>query len=370
MSIQEERELSQRLGDLLGGLDPRPAPVDLAVRKGRGIRRRRLVAVAAGLAVIAAGAVLGPTVIRSQLIAPPAGPQPVSHYSVTVSPPPPGAKAGVIAVGGINGWHWQAILSGSGKDVGATFGKDFSLVAVGDAVPLPGGFPSFDSEEIGTARTAYVGPVGAEVSDLTVSLSNGQTLTLRPQPWAGHRYVAMILPGALRVENAVAYGAHGMLGSAIPFNYRGSADFQTWLRPGQAGLAEVSAQIGAGGSGRSRWTATAYVGPWGMCMQDSEGGGFCIATGPLSGIGLVAEEFGGGPGDVEVGLTRHDVAYLLITKSDGSVIRVEAAHVGDYQYGLLAWTKPRPHAFAGWVAYDEQNTRLGSGSGDPLGSFR
>lgn len=370
MSIQEERELIGRLGDLLGGVDPRPAPVDLVVRKGRGIRRRRHAAVAVGLAVVAAGAVLGPTVLRSQLSAPPMGPKPVPHYSVTVNPPPKGAKPGVIATGSINGWHWQATLSGSGKNVSATFGSDFSFVAIGDALPSPGEFASFDSEGTGTARTAYVGPVAADVRYLTVRLSNRQTLTLRARTWAGQRYVAMVLPGALRVEKSVAYGAHGMLGYAVPFNYRGAATFETWLRPGQTGLTEDSAQFAAGGSGRSRWTATAFVGPWGLCVRVSGGSGFCQPRGPLPRVSLAAGEFGSGPGGVEVGLTRPDVAYLLITKSDGSVIRVEAGHLGAYEYGLLAWIRPRPHAFAGWVAYDEQNRRLGSGSGDPLGSLR
>jgi hypothetical protein len=370
VSIQDERELSERLGELLGGVDPRPAPVGLAVSKGRSIRRRRRTAVAAGLAVIAAGAVLGPTVIKNQLAAPPVGPRPVPHFSVTVSPPPRGAKAGVIAVGSINDRHWQATLSGSGKNVGATFSPDFSLMGIGDTSASPGDFAVFDSVGGNSNEMAYVGPATPSVRYLTMSLSNGQTLTLRPQPWAGQRYVAMVLPQALRVTQAVAYGARGELGYAIPFNYQGTADIQTWLRPGQTGMAEVSAQIGAGGSGRTRWSVSAFIGPWGQCVRESRGGGFCAPAGPLTGTGLVSGEFGGGVGAVEVGLARYDVTYLLITRSDGSVIRVEVDHVGAYQYGLVAMIQPKRGTFTGWVAYDQQNKRLGGGTGDPLGAFR
>jgi hypothetical protein len=366
VSIQEERELSERLGDLLGSLDPRPAPVDLAVRKGRGIRRRRLVAASAGLAVIAAGAVLGPTVIRSQLTAPPAGPRPVPHYSVTVSPPPRGAKAGVIAVGSINGWHWQATLSGSGKDVAAAFGPDFSFMPVGEFSMSSGDFAEFDSEGGSSGAVAYVGPAAPAMRYMTMSLSNGQLLTLRPQSWSGHRYLAVVLPKALRVTEAVAYGARGELGYAIPFNYQGSADIQTWLRPGQTGLAEESAQIGAGGSGRSRWTATAYVGPWGMCMRES-GGGFCMAIDGQSRFGLVTGQYGSGVGGLEVGLARHDVAYLMVTRSDGTVIRIVVTHLPGVPYGLTAIIRSGHRAFTSWVGYDAAGHRLGSGQGDPVG---
>jgi hypothetical protein len=366
VSIQEERELSQRLGDLLGGIEPGQAPFGPVIRQGQGIKRRRRAVVAGSLAVVAAGAVLGPTVLRNQLTPPPPAAQ-TPHYTVTVSPPGQGAKPGVIATGSINGWHWQATLSGSRSDVSATFGNDFNWQP-GDPVPLPGEFASFDSERIGP-RTAYLGPVAADVRYLTASLSNGQTLTLYPRPWDGHRYLAMVLPEKLQVITVVAFGAGGELGSSIPFNYQGSATVGIWLRPGQRGMARATTRIGAGGSGKSRWAATAYVGPWGLCGEvsgDGGGGGFCIGGRPAL-AGLVSGQFGSGPGGVEIGLARRDVAYLLITRSDGSVIRLSVAHVPGYADGLTAVIRPGHPAFRSWVAYDAAGKRLGSGKGDPVG---
>lgn len=368
MSIQEERELSERLGDLLGGVDPRPAPVDMVVRRGRGIKRRRYAAVAAGLAVVVAGAVLGPTVIRSQLSAPP--PAAPKHYYVTVSPPAKGAKPGVIATGSINGWHWQATLSGSGKDLAAGFGSGSSILALAEPSMADGSLADFESSGDSAMRTSYVGEVAASARYYTVTLSNGQLLTLRPHTWAGHRYVAMVLPEALQVIRADAYGADGVIGSAVPFNFRGAALFQTWLRPGQAGSPQATARIGAGGSGRSRWTATAYLGPWGLCGEVSEQGGwdgFCMPTGTLTQFGLTSGQFGSGPGSVEVAVARPDVAYLIVTGPGGSTSRLEVTHLAGYVYGLLARIRPAHPAPLSWVAYDAHGRRLGSGHGDPAG---
>ena len=265
---------------------------------------------AGGVAVVAGAAVLGSTVLRSELAGPPIAPAP--HYNVTVSPPAQGARPGVIATGSINGWRWQATLLGTGSNVMGDFGPSFGYFQIGTQVPLGGEFASFDSEGRGTGpaeRIAYLGPATAAVRYLTVSLQNGQTLTLYPQRWSGHRYVAMILPAELQVEEAVAYGAHGELGYAIPFDYAGAASFGAWLRPGQTGRVEATARIASGGSGSGRWTAIAYVGPWGLCMRAAVfGGGYCQAILPASETALVSGEYGSGPSGLEVGTARHDVA--------------------------------------------------------------
>ena len=83
MSIQDERELRERLGGLLCGIEPSSAPVAGTMRRGKGIRMRRWISAAAGLAVIAAGAVVLPGLLHSH----PAGPVAPLHYKVTVQPP-------------------------------------------------------------------------------------------------------------------------------------------------------------------------------------------------------------------------------------------------------------------------------------------
>jgi hypothetical protein len=71
VSIQDERELAERLSGLLDTVEPRSAPLDETVRRGRGIRLRRRITAAVSLAVIAAGAVLIPAVLHSRAAAPP-----------------------------------------------------------------------------------------------------------------------------------------------------------------------------------------------------------------------------------------------------------------------------------------------------------
>jgi len=366
VSVQDEARLRSRLGTLLGEISPAPAPVGSVIRRGRRISRRQQAAAAGGIAVVAAAAVLGPAVLRSELAAGSAAPGPAPHYSVSVSPPGNAARRGVIATGSVNGWHWQATLSGTGNSVGARLGQDFPRLAIGTPY-LADDLALLESTSDGASRYAYVGPVAAPVRYLTVSLADGQQLILRPQPWAGHRYVAMVLPAALRVRKAVAYGRAGMLGYAVPFYFGADASFQTWLRPGQAGSARATALIG---SGSSQWSATAYVGPWGLCVTvyDPGGigpGGFCQAVSQVS-FGLVTGQFGGVADNVEVGLARHDVAYLMITRSDGSVVRVKVAYVAGYPYGLAAVLRPAHGGFASWVAYNAHGRRLGSGKGDPV----
>ena len=92
MSIQDERELRGRLGALLDGVAPGQAPVSQAVRRGRGIRVRRWIGAAAGLAVIVAGAAVVPVLLQAHT-ATPAAPL---HYKVTVT------KLGSSTAGGMH----------------------------------------------------------------------------------------------------------------------------------------------------------------------------------------------------------------------------------------------------------------------------
>ena len=52
MSIDDERELRQRLGAALDTITPRPAPVDAVVRRGRNVVIRRRAAIAVSLAAV------------------------------------------------------------------------------------------------------------------------------------------------------------------------------------------------------------------------------------------------------------------------------------------------------------------------------
>ena len=67
MSIDEEREVRQRLGAALDGMTPSPAPVAATLRRGRTLRVRRRIGVAAGLAV-AVGVGLAVPILGNQFV--------------------------------------------------------------------------------------------------------------------------------------------------------------------------------------------------------------------------------------------------------------------------------------------------------------
>ena len=95
MSIQDEHELRDRLGGLLHGIEPGLPPVAGTMRRGKGIRMRRWISAAAGLAVVGAGALILPGLLQGHQAAPTVP----SRYSVTVQPPGPGARAGLGRAG-------------------------------------------------------------------------------------------------------------------------------------------------------------------------------------------------------------------------------------------------------------------------------
>src|SRR5260370_42633867 len=99
MSVQDEDEVRHRLGALLNDVEPGPAPVARVVRQGRGIRVRRWISVAAGLAVIAAGAVVIPGLLLGHTTVPSAP----LHYKVAVRQLAQRASRGVIAAGVTDG---------------------------------------------------------------------------------------------------------------------------------------------------------------------------------------------------------------------------------------------------------------------------
>jgi hypothetical protein len=270
VSIQDERELRGRLGALLDGVAPGPAPVSQAVRRGRGIRVRRWIGAAAGLAVIVAGAAVVPALLQAHT-ATPAAPL---HYKVTVTKLGSSAAGGIIGAGTIGTEHWRVVLDrslGDGCEVAAyvlTCGDAYGSPASGRAVSLASS-SAYDTQfEIGT--------VGAGVTRVAIQLSNGAVLNLRPVTAAGLRWVAVAAP--LRtIRRAVSYAGDSEYRYAIPYANDGVAEFSTWLRPGQAGLPRVTKAVGAGDLDGVAWHAAVGVGPWGYCASFINGSS-CFAT--------------------------------------------------------------------------------------------
>ena len=383
MSIDD---LHERLEAAFEAVSPHPAPLEETVRRGRTIKRRRA-ALAVGVAVVAAAAVLaGPSVVHGVAGPPPASPS--GRVTVTVQPPGPGAQPGEIATGTINGKRWWIVADRPGTH-GAGAGQQ-DIVIAGPGVEADSGHVptvqalstahspgpvAFTAIISGTAGQALVGAVRADVSYVTVHLADGTVLTLHPVTVYGTRAVALALPAGTQIADAVAYSAHGEIGYAVPFNqFAGVAWFVAWLTPGEHQPARVSGRIASGRAsttsgtasgaasgtaGSQAWSATAYQGPWGVCigvagLQPPELACVAAVPGPVMVLDLGQ---GGTPG-IEGGIASASVARVVVTQPDGSTLQARLVAVGGrkfFAFALRAGAKPLR-----WVAYDQSGQVVAS----------
>jgi hypothetical protein len=266
MSVQDEHELRARLNTLLDGVEPRPAPVMRTVRRGRGIRMRRWISVAAGLAVIVAGAALIPGFLQAHRVAPITQ----LHYKVTVTKLD--SRARVIGAGVTNGRRWQVKLSGARGNL--------TIVPTGGsqmgATPTVTGWPVGLQEESGGSGSDAViaGTVSKGVTGLDILLPDGEKVKLTPVTWDGYRWIGVELPPDVRIVRAVAYAGGRELAYSVPF---GTVELATWWRPGQVPPRRLTKLIGAGRTSGISWRDVAEIGPWGYCFT-VPGGGDCIGS--------------------------------------------------------------------------------------------
>lgn len=270
MSIQDERDLRTRLGGLMGGVEAAPAPIARAMRRGRVIRMRRWVSAAAGVAVLAAVAVVVPQLIQDNG----ATPMVSGRYTVTVQELGPTAKGGVIATGTIDSKHWRIVLS---RAFGDGCAPQPYVLMCGFTRPGPVGPRDVNFEAAAANGTQFqFGTVGQDVTRVVIRLSNGASLDLRPISAGGNRWVGIAAP-----LHAVV-GAESFVGSAeyqyaVPYPGNGFATFSTWLRPGEPGLPRATRQLGSGTIDGEAWNAFVHAGPWGYCITFT-GGSTCFDT--------------------------------------------------------------------------------------------
>ena len=372
MSIQDERDLRDRLDGLLDGIEPNPAPVTAAVRRGSGIRLRRRISVAAGLAVIVAGAIVLPGLLRA------GAPAPVAprHYTVTVKVLGRTAPDGVIGAGTIGTNRWRVVIDrtmGDGCSVGLwvlTCGRAYGAAAG----PGPAGVALTASAASGTQFE--VGTVGADVSRVAISLSNGTMLSLRPVTAEGLRWVAVAAPVGT-IGRAVSFVGRAEYRYAIPYLNGGVAEFATWLRPGQAGLAVVSKRVGAGKLDGISWHAAVAAGPWGFCASFVNGSS-CFATaapprfppagqivdpltcGPLS-------DASGKPDGASAGVVAvpSDVKDVVLKFAGGGRLRMAAIAIAGTR--VLGYAIPDHPAVAQTLEYGASGQLVHSGPGTGWG---
>jgi hypothetical protein len=359
--IDDERDLHGQLEAAFEAITPRPAPIEAAARRGRAIKVGRRVAVAAGAAVVVAiGALAVPTLLHHS--AAPAPTAPIGRYTATVQAPGPHSVPGLIASGTIDGKRWQITEAkpvsggppGSVPSVttsGPAFGGN---AASAPAVAVDSGAPVFfDGLTAGNVQVQF-GTVRASVTYIAVRLDNGTVLILHPVTVYGLRAVAFAVPVGAEVLDATAYSRHGEIAAAIPFNAPGGvAAFGVWLTPGQHGLARASGRIGSGTANGIAWSVTAFLGPWGICIQAPATGitsAYCVpalsdldvnsGTTSMTGDGLA----------VAAGHAPASTAWVMVSQPGAPTTKVWPVTVGGqklFAFPLLAGPEG-----VSWTAYD------------------
>jgi hypothetical protein len=371
MTIDDERILRARLGTALEEFTPAPLPLDAVVRRGRGARKRRLVTVAAVVAVIAAVGAAAPELAG---LADQHAPVTSGTGHVSVHPPGPRSAPGLIAYGQVDGQRWQATGHVSGSST-CYHALAMACDVGGPARARIKGDPAGFFLRIGSRPQVEIGTVRQDVSYLTVGLTGGQTLTLRPVPvfGAGHaRYVAFAVPRAAVVTVITAYSAHGELAYADPFTGFGAVQTVRWLRPGEPAPDIAGTYVigqGTPSINGPSWTERAYAGPWGSCIGGTGGGSICapVSLAALRGSHAAAEVLrsymttgGKSDGYVEVVAVAPQVSYVVVSKAHGADIRVDAVRAGDARFCVFTSSHGLPATR--WTAYSASGARLASGS--------
>src|SRR5262249_13634481 len=140
-----------------------------------------------------------------------------------------------------------------------------------------------------------------------------------------------------------------------------------WLGPGQHGPARASGSIGSGSYQGSTWSATAYVGPWGVCLEATAASGSgtssCLGATSMSDLGTNLLGWSAAPTAPAVGSAGASVARIVVTAPDGKTTTVHPASVGAFRFfafplgpELKAWK---------WTAYDGSGHMVRSGKVTP-----
>jgi hypothetical protein len=357
-----------QLAAVLDDVTPPAAPTAAVKRRGKAIRVRRRAGVGAGLAVAVVAAALLPGLLHQSKAQVPITPT-HKNPKVTVGNVGRDAPHGLIAKGAINGKPWRITLSWQGKYLCArTSGNSLSG---NDCGPSDSYAATDPVTLIGTGNgriSALYGTVTGQVRRVSIVLSDGVALDLRPVRFSGDRWVGLELPVKLAVTQVVAYSRSGELAHAIPFTAvrGGLPSIEAWLRPEQPAPREFARLIGSGVSAGKRWSVTLRVGPWGQCVvaaiPGNSGNVDCFA-GSTQQTGVM------GSGDPVrgpwwfLGDARPKVSYLVLSMTDGSTLHVPTVQVGGVRlYAIVIIHRPR---IVHWAAYDASGHRLYGGQGAP-----
>jgi hypothetical protein len=380
MTVDDERAARTMLADLTAGQPAAPPDRLGAVRRRAVLRRRRqFAALAAVVAIVAVAAATIP--LRLLGTAPPVAP---TNYQLSEQPPGPGAQAGLLATGTVDGHRWRVVIRHESGQSTGPHGSGMCAQILGDS-----GSQSCDSDPVQAAHRGGVpadfslglgwrggaldfGTTRSDVSRLVVRYTNGQALTLHPVAVFGARsasYVALIEPHPGAVVSVTAYAGSRDLGYAIPFGGQQFVNVARWLGSGQPPLPRpATKRLGAGSVDGVSWTESASIGPWGTCLYGSGSGTSCIPS-VRSGLspnelvdpaGGVSTQYSGGRSQVYIyaGEAARSVSYLIVTLRDRTTVRVPTVALSGRRF--FACADGRGNRIVSWAAYDAAGHRLTS----------
>jgi hypothetical protein len=366
MSIDEERELSLRLDCALDEITPSPAPVAATLRRGKTIRTRRRIGVAAGLAAAVGIALAAPGLVQQIVRQEPAT---RTTPVVTVYPPGPHPPSGQIAWGTVNGKRWQVTVHGAGTgplgqciEIDET--KGHSSPSCGQAMTATqDGSDLLYSAGFSDNGVFYqYGVVQPDVARLVVALADGTKLTLHPYLLYGQRWVAFAVPVDLTIANGTAYSSKSELAYAIPYEN----SFITWLRPGASGLPRATYVIASGVLNGTRWSDVMHAGPWGYCSAIGQPGTSSDWCDPAQSVAVMRNSYNSsigisGGGAIMTGSASPGVAYVIGTLSDGGTVRARAIDAGGPSF--WAWVVPPGQRLRRVVFYSASGGQVAVQSG-------
>ncbi len=369
-----DAELVSRLRDAIGDLRLAPAPVGAVLRRGQALGRAWTSAAAGALALVVVIGLAGAFSARSRHAT-----RRPRHSAPTRTHP-----AVTIAAGTMHGQQWQLVVD-SAAGIWCARVQQVSLACLGlagyahltglaslsgTAVPIAGSEPATGPPQ----WNAVVGVVRSDVTSVLVTMSDGQTLRLRPVTAAGNHWVGLIYwPSAAQVVRVSAYSGGNELGVVLPFigsQTMPGTYYYNWLHQGPKGPAEQQRVIAGGGTGPAAWSASILAGPWGYCavqqLPIAHGLRQACWSPQVLGAGarlLTRVSAPGGASTWLVGQARPQAAYLLLDLAGGGRVRVPVIAVSGRSFYALRFS--RGQSVASWAAYDAAGHRLYGGRGAP-----
>jgi hypothetical protein len=325
------------------------------------MRVRLLVSVAAGVAVLAGAGTVVAVSIDSGNGHAHHGKPPV----ITVSDVGRRAVNGVIAAGTVNGKAWRVKLVKKPSDYSPCWSRPGSGFALNADCSEPVGrllkhwetFPG--PANIISEDPVLYGPVRPEVNRVSLRLSDGVVLILRPVQAFGHKWIGIVMPAGLAPVKAVAYGRDRELAHSVPFddNVGGrNYDFMSWLPAGDEGPSRMTKVVRGGGM-----TLVLRTGPWGNCLSnDSEGYSFPLDYHPN---GALMGSYGL-PRTVPM-VFRWPARYMTLDMSDGTKRHVRLVQGAGLAFAIIR--APRNPSINDWNVLDGSGHRLSGGVGAPGG---